>query len=395
VVLKIAIVVSVILVLVLLVSYLGSRRVPRLPADLQGALEAARRHFGVPAMAGCVVTSDRIEADVGSGGWQYFNPHASVVCPVSVDDYWHIGSNTKAVTATLAGILIEEGNLRMTDRLEDAFGFELHADYADVTLRDLLEHRAGIAAFTAGAEFDAVPATVSKGTPPEQRLKFAQWLLTQAAAHRRGEFVYSNAGYGVAAALMETKSSMNWEELLQEKLFSPLGMSVRYGWPATAEDSQQPHGHWDEGDGLVPLSTDNEYELPAALDPAGDLCMPIGDYAKFLQLHLRGLRGLEMPGRFGQPILKPETIKLLHTPRKGDYSCGWNELRMFDLVEASHDGSAGTFYITATIDVDSDVAVAVVTNAGNPAAERAVHRVARRMLDVAAQRHVGGQAPSD
>jgi CubicO group peptidase (beta-lactamase class C family) len=193
--------------------------------------------------------------------------------------------------------------------------------------------------------------------------------------------------------VLEARTGQPWEELLQEKLFAPLGIRAKVGWPATADDPYQPHGHWDEEQGLVALSPDHEYALPAAIDPAGDLSMPIGDYGKFLQLHLRGLKGLETLGSDGKALLRPETIKELHTPRSGDYSCGWNEMRTLGLFESSHDGSAGTFYCTATIDANNGFAVAAVSNAGTEAASAAVHAVANRMIGVMIAKTSAAQTP--
>jgi D-alanyl-D-alanine carboxypeptidase len=383
---KIMLIAGLLLLAAVAVYNYATRKSP-LPEDLHGALDTARAEYKLPALAGCVVDSHFIKADVV--GTPSLGPPIDLA--LTLDSYWHIGSNTKAITATLAAILWEEGKLKDDEKLADVFDFPLHADFAAVTLHDLLEHRSGLAAFTAGDEFDVVPEPVDTGTPREQRLKFARWLLAQPPAHAHGEYVYSNAGYGIAAALMEVKTGRAWEDLLQDKLFEPLGMRVHVGWPLTAE-VPGPFGHVDEGGTLKPQQINDPYELPAAIDPAGDLCMSIGSYAKFLQLHLRGMRGLDTKDKSGKVILKPETIKELHTPRTGDYACGWIETRMLGLIESSHDGSAGTFYMTATIAADRNVAVAVVTNAGNINAERGTHAVANRMIAAETDRKMKAKA---
>jgi CubicO group peptidase (beta-lactamase class C family) len=385
----------VVLLIVLWVALSYARRGPKLPGDLAGAVETATLHYGLPAMAACVVSVDEIEvAAYGSRALDAsFKVHGrGALDHVTVEDYWHIGSNAKAITATLAAVLYERGLIKVEDKVAGAFDFDVHPDFADVTLLDLLQHRSGLAPFTAGAEFDAYEDKVSSGTPTQQRLKFTQLLLTKPAAGKHGEFEYSNAGYSVAAAYLEARTGRAWEELLQTELFKPLGMRVRVGWPATKQDPDQPLGHWDEGKGLEALPVGHEYELPPALDPAGDLSMPILDYGKFLQLHLRGLRGLitELKIKNDQRLfLLPATIKELHEPN-GDYSCGWIETQLLGLHECTHDGSTGTFYMTATIVVDSGVAVAVVTNAGDGKAERATHAVANHLKQRACARVARG-----
>lgn len=381
---KVVLSLAVIAVLTAAAAYACGRNRPRLPSDIRGALDTAVEQYEVPAMAACIVTTDGIESAVS--GVRSIEPGAQ---RVTKDDFWHIGSNTKAMTATLAGILVEKGKLSLDDRLGETFTFPIDEGYRDVTLRELLQHRSGLPAFTAGDEFDRLRASRAGKSPRVQRLEFAMQLLGEPPAGKRGKFVYSNAGYGIAAALIEQKTGDDWEQLLREKLFTPLGIGMRthLGWPATSKYSEQPLGHVAEGKGLRVMQPDDPYKLPAAIAPAGDICLPIGDYGKFLQLHLRGMMGLETEGFAKQPLPSAETIKLLHEP-DGDYSCGWIETRSLGMHESSHDGSAGTFYCTATIDADYGFAVAVVTNGGSDSAAKAVHAVAKRLIGVMTEKHL-------
>jgi len=53
--------------------------------------------------------------------------------------------------------------------------------------------------------------------------------------------------------------------------------------------------------------TDRDYDIPVALEPAGDMSPTLPDYARFIQLHLRGLRGSD-------GALTAATIRALHSP---------------------------------------------------------------------------------
>jgi CubicO group peptidase (beta-lactamase class C family) len=86
--------------------------------------------------------------------------------------------------------------------------------------------------------------------------------------------------------------------------------------------------------------------------------MSIGDYAKFVQMHLRGLRGQ-------QTLLRAETIQKMHTPpANGDYALGWAVETRNGVKTSFYIGSLEPFLADAWIQPSRNRAVAVVTNTG-------------------------------
>jgi CubicO group peptidase (beta-lactamase class C family) len=96
----------------------------------------------VPALAGAILTGDGIVA-IGAAGVR----KAGTGVAATVDDRWHLGSDTKAMTATLIGVLVEQGKLEWTTTLEQAFP-DIAAGVAQqlrrAALLQLLSHRAGL-----------------------------------------------------------------------------------------------------------------------------------------------------------------------------------------------------------------------------------------------------------
>jgi D-alanyl-D-alanine carboxypeptidase len=105
--------------------------------------------------------------------------------------------------------------------------------------------------------------------------------------------------------------------------------------------------------------------------------LSLDDYAKFLQLNLRGLQGHDTP------LLEAETIKHLHTspvlpPDK--YGLGWG-LQDFDGAPASvHTGSAGAFYAVTIIQPTRDLGVAVFANAGGERGAKAASDAVKALI---------------
>ncbi len=358
-------------------------------SDLQQKLDAAVKKARLPALAVAVIHGDSIECAVAGvrrkGGKD----------AVTLSDRWHLGSNTKAMTATMIGLLVQDGILS-----EDATPLQLlpelqgriAPEYQGITLTQLLQHRAGIQPYTAGPEFEPLPDFA--GDARAQRHAFAEHVLCSKPGGKVGEFLYSNAGYAIAAALAEAASASTFEDLMQDRLLAPLGIEARWGWPALEPD--QPWGH---GPGLFGLQVHEDlegYKLDDFVAPAGNLSMSIGDYSVFVQSHLRGLQGLAPLDKAGQPLAASEDmnglnsalIKQLHEP-DGNYSFGWGEIELEGRQVSMHEGSAGTFDALTIIEPASDTAVVVLCNAGGDKVSSAVGELCKELLFSAARKAPG------
>jgi CubicO group peptidase (beta-lactamase class C family) len=329
---------------------------PPVPS-LEETLRSYRNANGLPAIAAAIIRSDSIE-EVAAVGVR----RLSTTDSVTVDDEFHIGSDTKAMVATVAGTLVEDGVLEWFHTPVHIFpdlADTIHTDLQSITLRDLLTHRAGLQPFTTGAEWNSVPAF--PGTPVEQRRAFVAWFLSRPPWGTVGQYEYSNAGYSIAAAMLEEITQRAWNELLQERLFTPLGMTTAgFGWPAF-NDPNQPWGHWVVSGSLEPHPPDDAYQLGEFIGPAGDVHVSITDFARFVQMHLRGFRGQD-------GILKSETVQYLHDP-VGSYALGWGVYSTGGHSISSHNGSAGTFYATMAFSRSRDWGVVIATNAGGSNAQ--------------------------
>ncbi len=344
---------------------------PNPPAErsLEDILQAYRGAYGLPALAAAVVRSDGVEevAAVGVRRLGFGNG-------VTLGDRFHIGSDTKAMVATVAGSLVEDGALSWLISPVDVFpelATTIHPDFQTITLRDLLMHRAGIQPYTSGAEWDAIPNFT--GTAQEQRRAFAVWLLQDPPWGPPGQYQYSNAGYSIAGAILEEVTGESWQTLLSQRVFDPLGMhTAGFGWPALS-DPDQPWGHWVISGSLQPHPPDDDYQLSGIIAPAGDVHLSIGDFALFVQSHLRGLLGSD-------DLLTSATIAYLHEPI-GSYALGWSVYPLLGQVVSSHNGSAGTFYATMAVSHSQDLAVVIATNAGGSSAADACRVLLNVLFD--------------
>ena len=320
--------------------------------NLQNIAVNIREAHQIPALAYAVVTPDSI-LELNVIGYNRAGV-ADEANAVTFSDYFHIGSNTKAVTGFVAAYLVENGEIEWATKFFDLFPAWKNCSnpaFLDMTLADLLSHRAGVKPYTSGLEYRQLPSF--DGTKSEQRKQFVKHVLQEEPIKTQGKvYDYSNAGYSAAALMLEEVTQRSWEQLIDDILGEKLQLNYRFGWP-NSYDSKQPWGHWVDKDTLVALSPLAGYNLRLG-EPAGDISMPLGDYAKFIQLNLQGLTG-------SNNILKAETYDFLHYGMR-DYSIGWGNVKTEKRQLSEQVGSAGTFYCYALIDKHKKQGYIVICN---------------------------------
>ncbi len=339
-------------------------------------LEGLRRAHGVPALGAAFVRSEGVVALEVVGVRRSDDEGAD---PIQLDDRFHLGSCTKAMTATLLARFVEEGELAWETTLAEALPREvvdkIRPVYRGVTLHQLLAHRGGL-------PDDRVPdpelwprVRALSGPLPEQRLELARLVLSRPPAAAPGSrFLYSNAGYAIAAAFAEQWTGKSWEELIEERLFMPLGMATAgFGPPGPAEEA--PWGH--TANGCRPVPPGPDADNPPVLGPAGRVHSALADWAKFAALHLRGARGEE-----GLP-LRPETFQELHEDRyRQGYALGWVVTRRdwAGGTALTHAGSNTLWFAVVWLAPRRDAAFLAATNCGSERAFRACDAAIAAMI---------------
>jgi D-alanyl-D-alanine carboxypeptidase len=337
------------------------------PDDLTATLEPVRARAGLPALAAAVWRGQALIA-LGATGVRKRGDQT----PVTTADRWHLGSDTKAMTATLIGIHIDRGELHVEDTLGQLFAGEaIDPGYRDVTLEQLLHHRGGA---PGELPVDVRAAMRLDGSAPGARQKAVLAVLARPPAQPPGTFVYANAGYMIAGVALERRAGATWEELMRKDLFEPLGMaSCGFGPPGTAAAVDHPWGHQSGGGGApVPVAPGPNADNPPSLGPAGTVHCTLADWGRFLAVHLAGARHEKTA------LLSAATLTRLQTPPAGgDYAAGW---RVVDRSWAgglalTHSGSNTMWFATVWIAPGHDMIYAVVTNRGDDAAAAAVDSV--------------------
>jgi len=330
-------------------------------------LQEIRDKYNLPALA-VLVVKDGVAVERAAVGIRKLGETNAV----TTNDLFHIGSCTKSMTATLAAMLVEDGKLNWTTRITDVFPeFKGKIDerYESVTLEQLLMHRSGLPEHPPEAAWSR--AWEQHGTPVQQRYEFIQAVLREKPEADPGtKYIYSNQGYAIAGAMLEKLANKPWEDLIRERLFTPLHMqSAGFGPPYTKERTNQPWGHkYNDARTLIPTNKDN----PPAIAPAGRVHCSLDDLSRFLMLHLEPDKA---------QLLKPETIRKLHTPPPGaDYAFGWKVSKSRRGTALTHAGSNSMWMLDMWLLPDKKLIVITATNIGGTAAGKACDEAVVMMM---------------
>jgi len=323
-------------------------------------LKPIRQKYRIPAIAALILTNKGVE-DCGVVGIR----KSGTKIPATVNDKWHLGSDTKAMSATLVGRLIEQGLLRWDTTVADVFPdlvSEFHPKTKRITVLQLLSHRAGLPADLNWASLSA------HGTIQQQRLQAVKQGLAENPKFNPGDKCqYSNLGYVIVGAIVERVTGLSWEKAIQDEVFEPLEIkSVGFGGTGTPGQIDQPWGH--SFSGRPTAANGPSVDLPLVMAPAGCVHCTIQDWARFVADQLRGARG-EQPA-----FLKKSTYQALHTPPYGgDYGLGWvvTERDWGGGTVLNHTGCNTMNVANVWLAPKMDFAILVCVNQGDDAAHRA------------------------
>ena len=249
----------------------------------------------VPGFAIGVVHDDEVVWTRGFGVRRMGAPE-----PVDPDTVFQLASMSKPLTATVVAALVGKGVVDWDDPVVDHDpGFALHDAYptAEVTIRDLLDHRSGLPG-SAGNDLESIG--FDRDTIMHRLRLVPPWVSF------RGGYAYSNAAFtegGLAAAKAAGK---DWESVAEAELFAPLGMastSFRYSDFQKRDNAAALHVRWQGA--WTPLVTRD----PTPQAPAGGATSSVNDMARWMRLELAN-------GRFeGKPVIPAEALAATHVPQ--------------------------------------------------------------------------------
>ena len=335
--------------------------------QLGAIIEPIRVKYHLPALAAAIFTTDGIEKMAAVGVRK-----AGTDVAVTTDDLWHLGSDTKVMTATLAGTFVAEKKLSWDDKVISyfpEFAEKVPAAMKEITIAQVLQHQAGLS-----GNLSLWERAFLSGSIGHQRYQAVEDILRW-PAFTPGAYHYANNDYILIGAILEKISGQSWEDLMRQRIFGPLHMdSAGFRGTGTIGQIDQPWPHF--ANGWAASYNGPDMDLPAYMGPCGSVHLSMTDWAKFLADQLRGGSGM--------PALLPASIyaAIQTSGPNSIYGFGWGIVqRSWAGGKAlTHTGSNGMNYACCWLGPAKGFGILVCSNQAGDKLDHAVDDAAEAMI---------------
>ena len=279
-------------------------------ANLNKIIDSVRLAWKLPAMGAAIVTLNDGLVAIGAAGTRRVTGGNAV----TTSDLWHLGSNTKAMTAMLAAVAVSQNRIQWTTTIPQVFPelTNIRAEYRDVTLGDLLSHQSGLPGNAGGAG-------TGSGTPAALRAAVVASVVQLPPGIPRGKFAYNNVGYIVAGAMLDRAFGTSFEDAMAAHVVAPLDMTdAGFGPQAAAGSTTQPVAHRLAAGSWVVLEG---HDLPPMFSSAGGMHMSLATWGRFVREVLRVEAGTSTLAPAA--IARQTTSAVISTGPAGSYGMGW------------------------------------------------------------------------
>ena len=340
----------------------------------EAVVEKAVADFNVPGLGIAIVAGGEVVMARGFGHRDIEND-----LPMTADTLFAIGSTTKAMTATVLGMMVDEGKLDWDAplvRYLPRFRLEDPMVTARITPRDLVTHRSGL------PRHDLLWYSNNAGTRAEMIERFGHLELT---ADLRERFQYNNLMFMTAGYLAGQLDGTTWEEATRQRLFAPLGMDRS---TFSVADSQKDADHAlpyyeNDDDQLVRLP----FRPIDLIGPAGSVNSSVNEMATWLRFNLSGGE------HEGEPLILSSTLADIHAPHmtlspagpesrisQNAYGMGWMVEVYRGHRRVQHGGGIDGFVTSVAFYPDDDLGIVAFTNRGSGLSTLVSQTAADRVL---------------
>ena len=284
------------------------------------------------------------------------------------DTLYYIASSTKSFTALAAAMLDQEGKIKFSDALTKYTpGVQFKNDIPDkITIRDLLTHTSGLRnsalvnrlAFTGQIDQSEIDHVFADGTTFNET--------------NFGKYNYTNLGYNIYGLALHYHLHKKWQDLLQERIFTPAGLQHTTAYASKARARKYmiaaPYVVDTDAVNAGKMVRSQLEKTDENMQSAGGVFMSISDLGRWLSLNMNG-------GKLdGKQVLPADLLRIAHTgytkstrnepPFSGDgeYGLGWQIGKYRNEKVIYHHGGYPGYRSHVSFMPDKKVAVGVLVN---------------------------------
>ena len=244
-------------------------------AGLDTAFARVLKNWNAAGFAVAVVEKNKV---VYSKGFGFRNVEKKL--PVTPNTLFAIGSCTKAFTASLIGMLQQNGKVDLDKPVRNYFPeLKFFRDEMNdhITLRDMMCHRTGLPRH----DFSWYFFPSSSRDSLIQRIQYME-----PSAGLREKWQYNNFMFLAQGVVVEKLSGKSWESNVREKIFAPLGMTHSVFSIEDLEKSDDAAtGYGLKKDSILKKT---EYYHIDAMGPAGSINSSVTDMSNWVITWING-----------------------------------------------------------------------------------------------------------
>lgn len=327
--------------------------------------------FNVPGIAVAIVKDDKMIFAKGYGV-----ASLNTKKPVDKNTLFGIASNSKAFTTAAIGILVDEGKLKLDEKVTDYIPeFKMYDPYvtAEFTIRDLLTHRSGLG-LGAGDLMDFPDSTDFTVKDAIYNLRFLKPVSSF-----RYKYDYDNQLYKVAGEVIERISGMKWEEFIETRIMKPLQMTTSAG------DYKRIKNNFNVADAHAPVDG-KVVVIPRFYtsygDAAGGIYSSVADMSKWAIMQINNGRYGDGKRLFSEAVhwqmWSPQTIVPVgmgatpYDTHFSAYGLGWFLRDAHGYKEVTHTGGIDGMVTLVDLVPELKLGIIVLTNQQSGAAFQAI-----------------------
>ena len=328
-----------------------------LAARLDRALARAQKAFLLPGVEATVLFPD-------GSSWTGVRGDADVAAerPVEPTTPFAAASVTKTFTAALVLRYVDQGKLRLDDRLARYLPDFPRA--SAITVRMLLNHTSGIPDFFINPKLE-VALNKAKRRPWTAAEILDRYLQPGANFAPGKGWAYSNTNYLLLGIVAEQVGGAPWATLVRQELLEPLGLAATYVQHVEAPPAEPARTYrmiagsrgpvarpWTDGTDVVPFTS-----VVTAAGSAGAIASTTGDLARWAR------------ALYGTPLLskasRKEMFTFVRTRWYGSitsYGLGVSRVKLQGRVAYGHTGALAGTRAAIRYFAKDGVAIAVAFN---------------------------------
>lgn len=346
-----------------------------LDAKLEWKLQDFREEFQIPALQLGLIKNGQV-VFAGACGVKDLKANQ----PITSHSLFHMASVSKPFVAIATLQLVEQGRLKLDDRIVDHIPYFRLQDerYREITIRQVLAHTSGL------------PDLRDYGWDKPQWDEGAAERYVRSLANLKLRFVpgdrfhYSNIGYDILGDLIAKVSGVSFEAFLQKNVFHPLEMRESTFLKAEVSQELGVSPHRRDFSTFFLQRVASVYPYNRAHAPSSTLHSNVGDMLKFCQSLLQESKGAKVLSSENRNLMwTPQVDQGLRDPEKvewvGQVGFGWFIGSYKGHRMISYSGADPGFRASVALLPEKGIAVVCM---GNSDAMR-VGRLSRAILDLA------------